>query len=295
MKKVKQIIALTAVLVMMTGLFSAVIAEENTDVLVNDNEVVFEAENVTEMAIEAENIQNNVTEAVNEIIEEAPVQVEEIVVEEPAPVAEQVVVEVATEAPTAEPTPAPTAVPTPAPTAVPTVEPTAVPTAVPTPAPTAVPAVEPTVAPAPAEEPVEDEIDEDWFPDEDELIEIDDDVFIEVEETPEVTEDSFEEEFDDDGLLEIDDDEFIEGEIEAPVVFTGHAYITIDNKGMLYYGDEVTLRANVENANMDYSIVWEATDDNGEHWERLESGESISFILTQWNAGRQYRIVLNAR
>ena len=31
----------------------------------------------------------------------------------------------------------------------------------------------------------------------------------------------------------------------------------------------------------------------GEHWERIDSGESTSFILTEWNMNREYRVVLN--
>ena len=285
MNGLKRILAFSMALVMLTGLFSVTIAEEILD---TEPIIIAETNETDNVTID---VTDDVTETENTLVEgtepaetEAPVVVAEpTAVPEPDPTPA-----------TTEPTAVPTTEPTPAPTAVPTATPTAEPTAVPTPVPTAVPTPEPNTAPAPVAEPVEEDED-DWFPDEDELIEIDDDVFIEVEETPDDTEDNFEEEFDDDGLLEIDDDEFIEGDIEEPVVFTGHAYITIDNKGMLYYGDEVTLRANVENANMDYTIIWEATDDNGEHWERLESGESISFILTQWNANRQYRIILNTK
>ena len=271
MNGLKRILAFSMALVMLTGLFSMTIAEEILDTELVVIEETYEPENVTC------DVTDDVTETENTLVEGT----------EPAETEAPVIAAEPTAVPEPDPTPAPTAEPS----AVPTAEPTPAPTAVPTAAPTA----EPTAAPAPVAEPVEEEDEDDWFPNEDELIEIDDDVFIEVDETPDDTEDNFEEEFDDDGLLEIDDDEFIEGDIEEPVVFTGHAYITIDNKGMLYYGDEVTLRANVENANMDYTILWEATDDNGEHWERLESGESISFILTQWNANRQYRIILNTK
>lgn len=90
-------------------------------------------------------------------------------------------------------------------------------------------------------------------------------------------------------------EEIIETENEdEPVKFTGKAFISVENNGILYYGDRIILKANVEGANMDYSIIWEASED-GEKWERVGTGEWYAFDLTAENASRQYRIILNSK
>lgn len=90
-------------------------------------------------------------------------------------------------------------------------------------------------------------------------------------------------------------EEIIETENEdEPVKFTGKAFISVENNGILYYGDRIILKANVEGANMEYSIIWEASED-GEKWERVGTGEWYAFDLTAENASRQYRIILNSK
>ena len=73
MKKMKQFIALFVILAMMTGLFSAVMAEEISAIPEAEIEEAIEAVNVTEMVIETENIPEDVTVTVNETVQEEPV------------------------------------------------------------------------------------------------------------------------------------------------------------------------------------------------------------------------------
>ena len=62
------------------------------------------------------------------------------------------------------------------------------------------------------------------------------------------------------------------------------------NEGMLHYGDEITLKAEVRDANMNYHLVWEASDNDGRGWYAVGSGERYSFFLNRENAGREYRV-----
>ena len=57
----------------------------------------------------------------------------------------------------------------------------------------------------------------------------------------------------------------------------------------LHYGDKVTLKAIVTNANVKYSIRWEAKI-NGE-WKKLATGEKYEFIVKKENAELSYRAV----
>ena len=72
--------------------------------------------------------------------------------------------------------------------------------------------------------------------------------------------------------------------------FTGTAEIRLENEGMLHYGDEITLNAEVRDANMDYRLVWEASDNDGHGWYAVGSGERYSFFLSRENIGREYRV-----
>lgn len=83
--------------------------------------------------------------------------------------------------------------------------------------------------------------------------------------------------------------------IELPedkdVDFTGTISVSIRFEGEeLYYGDTVTLHASVKDANLDYSIRWEAKE-NGS-WNKVGSGADYSFAVTEQNAGLSYRAVL---
>ena len=72
--------------------------------------------------------------------------------------------------------------------------------------------------------------------------------------------------------------------------FTGTAEIRLENEGMLHYGDEITLKAEVRDANMNYHLVWEASDNDGRGWYAVGSGERYSFFLNRENIGREYRV-----
>lgn len=66
--------------------------------------------------------------------------------------------------------------------------------------------------------------------------------------------------------------------------------IRMENTGDIYYGDTVTLKADVYNAESGYSIIWEVLTEDG--WEKVGSGEKYSFTVTEANAANQYRAVL---
>ncbi len=79
-------------------------------------------------------------------------------------------------------------------------------------------------------------------------------------------------------------------EHSGEAAFTGTAEIRLENEGMLHYGDEITLKAEVRDTNMDYRLVWEASDNDGRGWYAVGSGERYSFFLNRENAGREYRV-----
>ena len=106
-------------------------------------------------------------------------------------------------------------------------------------------------------------------------------------------------------LEEIEDDDFgevSEERLEAfnhteqsePAERTGTAEIRLMNEGMLKYGEEVILRAEVRDANTSCRLVWEANDGDGRGWYELGSGEEYRFILSRENAQREYRVILMA-
>ena len=79
---------------------------------------------------------------------------------------------------------------------------------------------------------------------------------------------------------------------EEEFVFTGSVAVRMLNTGDIYIGDMVILRADVSNANAEYTISWEVCED-GIHWETVKSGtEDYSFVVTEENAGYAYRAVL---
>lgn len=79
---------------------------------------------------------------------------------------------------------------------------------------------------------------------------------------------------------------------EAPVAFTGTVEIELKNSGDLYFGDTVTLRAVVRDANAEYAIRWEYFD--GSEWKEIkdEHKDEYKFIVTEDNAEYEYRVVL---
>ena len=81
----------------------------------------------------------------------------------------------------------------------------------------------------------------------------------------------------------------------TPVAFTGEVEVKLENDGEIYFGDTVKLRADVRNANADYSIRWEVNrEGSGDNWETIkgETSSTYSFVVTEENAGYAYRAVL---
>ena len=86
-----------------------------------------------------------------------------------------------------------------------------------------------------------------------------------------------------------------EEEPELIEEFTGSVSISCNNRGTIYYGDEITLTAEVENANAPYTISWEVNQQNGEGWRRIENenDQTYNFICSQENVNYEYRAVLH--
>ena len=76
--------------------------------------------------------------------------------------------------------------------------------------------------------------------------------------------------------------------------FVGTAEIRLMNEGMLSYGDEIILKADVRDVNVSYRLVWEANDNDGHGWFTVSSGEEYRFILARGNAAREYRVEIFA-
>lgn len=74
--------------------------------------------------------------------------------------------------------------------------------------------------------------------------------------------------------------------------FTGTVEIKLVNTGDIYFGDTVTLRAVVRDANTAYEIRWECNDGNG--WVEIEDEDELEydFVVTEENAKLEYRVVL---
>ena len=77
-----------------------------------------------------------------------------------------------------------------------------------------------------------------------------------------------------------------------PTAFTGTVEIKLVNTGDIYFGDTVTLRAVVRDANTAYEIRWECNDGNG--WVEIEDEDELEydFVVTEENAKLAYRVVL---
>ena len=74
--------------------------------------------------------------------------------------------------------------------------------------------------------------------------------------------------------------------------FAGTAEIMLMNEGMLDYGDEIILKADVRDVNVTYRLVWEANDNDGRDWFAVGSGEEYRFVLDRENAAREYRVAI---
>lgn len=79
--------------------------------------------------------------------------------------------------------------------------------------------------------------------------------------------------------------------------FTATVVIKLENEGDIYFGDLVTLRAEVE-AGGDYTVVWEYLEENPEDedepiWVALDEGDTYKFIVNEENALLTYRAVVN--
>ena len=81
--------------------------------------------------------------------------------------------------------------------------------------------------------------------------------------------------------------------------FTAKVRIELQNKGQLYFGDKVTLRAIVEKASAKYTVVWEyynvdADVKKGENpWVAVEKGDKYVFTASEKNVSLTYRVVVN--
>ena len=83
-------------------------------------------------------------------------------------------------------------------------------------------------------------------------------------------------------------------ELYEQEAFVGTAEIRLMNEGMLSYGDEIILKADVRDVNVSYRLVWEANDNDGHGWFTVGSGEEYRFILARENAAREYRVEIFA-
>ena len=77
-------------------------------------------------------------------------------------------------------------------------------------------------------------------------------------------------------------------------VFGASVSVILCNEGELYYGDEITLRAAVEDANMAYTITWQRNVDGA--WQDIagENGTCYRFTATPETVECEYRVVLSA-
>ena len=85
---------------------------------------------------------------------------------------------------------------------------------------------------------------------------------------------------------------FSNPELYEQEAFVGTAEIRLMNEGMLSYGDEIILRADIRDMNVTYRLVWEANDGRG--WFTVGSGEEYRFVLDRENAAREYRVAIFA-
>lgn len=75
--------------------------------------------------------------------------------------------------------------------------------------------------------------------------------------------------------------------------FKGTAKVRLVNKGKLFYGDKITLKAVVK-VNTDFTLQWQVKD-KGE-WKDIEGAndKTYSFVVTPENQKTQYRVMVLA-
>lgn len=75
--------------------------------------------------------------------------------------------------------------------------------------------------------------------------------------------------------------------------FTAAVKVGLASDGELYYGDTARLYADIQDANMAYTITWQADDGSG--WYDIQQGSlGYTVQLTPECANRLYRVVLQA-
>lgn len=79
---------------------------------------------------------------------------------------------------------------------------------------------------------------------------------------------------------------------ETPVQFTGSVKVTMTCAEELYFGDTITLTANVTDANKAYTLRWEMNDGNGWQTVNGENDSVFAFEVNEQNAGSEIRVVL---
>ena len=81
--------------------------------------------------------------------------------------------------------------------------------------------------------------------------------------------------------------------------FKAKVKIELENKGQIYFGDKVTIKVDVKEANADYTVRWEyynkeADVKHGENpWVLLHKGEKLELRVNEENAVLTYRIWVN--
>ncbi|MBQ6528290.1 MAG: hypothetical protein IJI38_07170, partial [Clostridia bacterium] len=83
---------------------------------------------------------------------------------------------------------------------------------------------------------------------------------------------------------------------ETAEAFSGKLSLDVVTEGPIYEGDEIVLKANVQDGNMDYSISWENLDTADSHaeWKPVAHGEKFSFPANDAAARFNYRAHLIA-
>lgn len=176
------------------------------------------------------------------------------------------------------------------------------------------PVVEEVVEEAPVEEPVVEEVIVEEAPVEEEVIveeapveeiPVEEEVIVEVvPETPveEIADEQTEVSDEDIVIIEDEDTPLGLGAV-APMLpltdpllqvpaarFTAQVGVRLLNEGAIYFGDTVTLLAEVNGASADYLITWECSED-GLEWEPCGDGETLEFVVDKDNAGLAFRAV----
>ena len=78
--------------------------------------------------------------------------------------------------------------------------------------------------------------------------------------------------------------------------FKGSAKVKLVNKGKLFYGDEITLKAVVKVNAKDYSIQWQMREKKSDDWTDIKGAtkKTYKFTVTPENQDWQYRVMVTA-